>query len=107
MSNLPARISAGVPNSRQVVRAARAQERTELAIQEHQLAALYDREAAAIDSEAIAEVTKNSLVNVLDVLDFGLERAGPDRPAAREIVSRAVERLERLDDAAIMRRYGR
>jgi hypothetical protein len=106
MTNLPARISAGVPNSRQVVRAARAQERTELAIVEHQLAALYDRECSVIDSESIAEVTKNSLVNVLDVLDFGLERAG-DRPAARELVSRAIARLEHLDDAAIMRRYGR
>jgi hypothetical protein len=106
MSNLPARISAGVPNSRQVVRAVRAQERTELAILEHQLGALYDRECSVIDSESLSEVTKNSLVNVLDVLDFGLERAG-DRPAARELVSRAVERLERLDDAAILRRYGR
>jgi hypothetical protein len=106
MSNLPARISAGVPNSRQVVRAARAQERTELAILEHQLAALYDRECSIIDSESLSEVTKNSLVNVLDVLDFGLERAG-DRPAARELVSRAVERLERLEDTDILRRYGR
>jgi hypothetical protein len=106
MPNLPARLSAGVPNSRQVVRAARAQERTELAIHEHQLAALYDRECAIIDSDSITEVTKHSLVNVLDVLDFGLERAG-DRPAARELVARAVSRLEQLDDAATMRRYGR
>ncbi len=106
MSNLPARLPDGVPNRRQVIRATRATERTEIAILEHQLAALYDRECAVIDSEAITEVTKNSLDNVLGVLDYGLERAG-DRPAARELVARAISRMEQLEDAAIMRRYGR
>lgn len=106
MSNLPAHLPGGVPNSRQVVRAARAQEQTELAILEHQLAAFYDKECAVIDSEAITEVTKNSLDNALGVLDYGLDKAG-DRPAARELVARAVSRMEQLEDAAIMRRYGR
>jgi hypothetical protein len=106
MSNLPARLPKGVPGSRQVIRATRATERTEIAILEHQLSALYDRECSIIDSESITEVTKNSLVNILGVLDFGLERA-QDRPAARELVARAVARLEQLDDAGIMRRYGR
>jgi hypothetical protein len=107
MANLPDRIPPGIPHSRQLARAARAQERTELAVLEHQLAALYDRECAVIDSDSITEVTKHSLTNVLGVLDFGLEKAGNDRPAAREIVARAVQRLEHLDDAAIMSRYGR
>jgi len=106
MSNLPARLPDGVPNHRQVVRAARAQERTELAILEHQLAAHYDRECAVIDGDSIREVTKNSLDNVLEVLDEGLKKAG-DRPAARELVARAISRQERLEDAAIMRRFGR
>jgi hypothetical protein len=106
MSNLPARLPDGVPNRRQVVRATRATERTELAILDHQLAALYDRECAIIDSESIKEVTVNSLDNVLGVLDYGLEKAG-DRPAAREVVARAISRMEQLEDAAIMRRYRR
>lgn len=106
MSNLPARLPDDMPNSRQVTRATRAQERTELAIFEHQLATLYDRECAVIDTESIAEVTEHSLDNALGLLDYGLERAG-DRPAARELVSRALTRFEQLDNAAIMRRYGR
>lgn len=106
MSNLPARLSDGVPNRRQVIRATRAREQVEDSILEHQLRALYDRECSVIDSESIAEVTKNSLDSVLGVLDYGLERAG-DRPAAREIVARAVSRLEQLEDADIMRRHGR
>jgi hypothetical protein len=105
-SNLPARLPDGIPNRRQVVRATRAQERTELAILDHSLAALYDRECALIDSESIKEVTKNSLDNVLGVLDDGLEKAG-DRPAARELVARAISRQEQLEDSAIMRRFGR
>jgi hypothetical protein len=106
MSNLPARLPDGVPNRRQVIRATRATERTELAVLEHQLAALYDRECAIIDSETIKEVTESSLDNVLEVLDRGLKKAG-DRPAALEFVAHAISRMESLDDAAIMRRFGR
>jgi hypothetical protein len=106
MSNLPARLPDGVPNRRQLIRATRAQERIELAILEHQLGALYDRECALIDSDSIKEITMSSLDNVVEVLDHGLEKAR-GRPAVGEALARAVSRMESLEDAAIMRRYGR
>jgi hypothetical protein len=105
MSNLPANLSEGAQPSRQLVRAARARESTELAIYEHHLGALYDQECSRIDSQVIAEVARFSLENGLDVLDWGLERAGSSL-VKRELVARAVSRQAELDNAQIMRRFG-
>jgi hypothetical protein len=105
MSNLPARLTDDAPLSRQVVRATRAQEKTELAVFEHHLTARYQAECDRIDSQAIADVTKSALENELDLLDWALERAG-DSPAKRELVSRAVSLQQRIDNTRIARRYG-
>lgn len=104
MPDLPARWE-GRP-SRQLARAARAQEGTELAIYEHQLGARYQAECDRIDSEAIADVTKSALEHELAVLDWGLEQAAGS-PAKAELVSRAVALQSKIDSARIARRFGR
>lgn len=91
--------------SRQVARAARTQEGTELAIYEHQLGARYLAECDRIDSEAIADVTKGAIEEELSVLDYGLDQAGGSA-AKIELVSRLVGIQSRIDAARIARRFG-
>jgi hypothetical protein len=106
MSNLPARLSDVALPSRALVKAARATQRTELAIYEHGLDARRQVECDRIDSQAIADVTRTALDEEMDVLDWGLERAGRS-PAKRELVSRMVAQQSRIDIARIGRRFGR
>lgn len=91
--------------SRQLARATRAQEGTELAIFEHQLSARYLAECDRIDSEAIADVTRSALEQELGVLDWGLAEAAGS-PAKTELVSRMVGLQSKIDSARIARRFG-
>ena len=72
MSNLPARLDDLPGNSRQLVKAVQAQEKTELAVYEHHLATRYLAEVDRIDGEAISEVVKAALEEELNLLDWGL-----------------------------------
>lgn len=105
MSQLPARLSASPRHSRRVERAARAQEKTELAIYEHHLAARYLTEIDRIDSAAIGDVTKSALDEELRTLDYGLELSAGS-PAKAELVSRLVGLQSKIDGARIARRFG-
>ena len=106
MSDLPARLPNGSPaNSRQMRRAVQAQERTELAVFEHHLAASYLREVERIDAEALAGVVKTAINEELDTLDYGLGLAAGS-PAKAELVSRLVSMQSKIDGARIARRFG-
>jgi hypothetical protein len=105
MSNLPARLADSVRPSRQLVRAARATQRAELSIYEHQLAAGVEVACDQIDSRAIADVTRTALEEEMNVLDEFTERAGSSR-AKRELVARMVTQQSRIDIARIGRRFG-
>lgn len=104
MSDLPARWE-GVRSSRQQERAARAQEKTELAIYEHHLTARYQAEIDQIDSAAIGDVTKAALEEEMNVLDWGLQQAAGSQAKA-ELVSRMVSLQSKIDSARIARRFG-
>jgi hypothetical protein len=104
MTNLPARWQAGQP-SRQLARATKAQEQTELAVFQHNLDARYLAECDRIDSQAIADVTKAALEEELSVLDWGLEQAAGS-PAKAELVSRMVAQQSKIDLGRIARRFG-
>ena len=91
--------------TRQLDRATRAQEGTELAIFDHHLATEYQAACDRIDSAAIADVTKSALENELAVLDWGLEQAAGS-PAKAELVSRMVGLQSKIDSARIARRFG-
>jgi hypothetical protein len=105
MSQLPDRLSGPRVDSRQLVRVARAQEKTELAIYEHHLQARYLSEVDRIDSTAIADVTRSALEEEMNVLDWGLERAAGS-PAKAELVGRMVAQQSRIDIGRIARRFG-
>jgi hypothetical protein len=105
MNNLPVRLVDGTAPSRQLVRAAKAQERTELAIYEHNLASRYLAECDRVDSQAIADVTKTALDEEMEVLDWGLQRAGGSAAKA-QLVAEKVAMQSRIDSARIARRFG-
>jgi hypothetical protein len=104
MSDLPTPWRDG-PFSRQVTKASRAQEQTELAVYEHHLEARYLAEIDLIDSQAIADVAKGALEEELAVLDWGLKQAAGS-PAKAELVSRMVSLQSSIDSARIARRFG-
>ncbi|HSS34291.1 MAG TPA: hypothetical protein VLL27_13525 [Solirubrobacterales bacterium] len=104
MNELPARLD-GLRPSRQLTRATAAQERTELAVFEHHLAARYLAEIDRIDSTAIADVAEAALGEEMRVLDWGLSEAG-DSVTKAELVSRKVSLQSRINNARIARRFG-
>jgi hypothetical protein len=106
MSNLPVPLGATARSSRALTRAARATERTELAIYKHHLAARYQAECDEIDSKAIADVVETALREEMRVLDSTLARAGSS-PAKKELVARMVALQSEIDMRRISRRFGR
>jgi hypothetical protein len=105
MSNLPARLSDAALSSRRLSRAARATEKAELDIYEHNLdiqrRVAYDQ----IESHAIADVTRNTLNEEMNILDEFQARAASS-PVRRELVARMVAQQSRIDIARIGRRFG-
>lgn len=105
MSHLPRRLGDPFGNERQAAKAARAQERTELAIFEHHLQIRYLAECDFLDAQAVADVTKNALEGELANMDWGLEQAAGS-PAKAELVARHVALQSRLNNARIGRHFG-
>jgi hypothetical protein len=103
--NLPARLPDGLTNNRQLIRATRAQERTELAIFQHHLNARFHAECEQIDAKALADVARTALDEEMSVLDWGLEQAQGSAVKA-ELVSRMVAMQSRIDNDRIARRFG-
>jgi hypothetical protein len=103
--NLPVPVPDPERPSRQLARAIKAQERTELAVFEHNLAARYQAECDRIDSQAIADVTRTALDEEMSVLDWGMAQAG-DSLAKAELVSRKVAMQSKIDSDRIARRFG-
>jgi hypothetical protein len=91
--------------SEQIIRAATAQRRTELAVFEHNLAARYVAECERIDAQALGDVVKTALEEELSVLDWGMEQA-TGSAAKAELVSRKVAMQSRINSARIARRFG-
>lgn len=104
MPDLPVPWESGLTD-RQIVRAARALEKTTEAVYSHQLEMDYLRMCDQIDSATIAEVAKAALEEEMRVLDEGLALAG-DSAAKRLLVSRMLEIQSRIDTARISRTFG-
>jgi hypothetical protein len=101
---LPVRV-ARVGHSRQLAQATRAQERTELAIYEHGLESHFLAEIDRLDSQAIADVTREAIEQELANLSYGLELA-QGSAAKAELVSRLVNLQSTLDNRRIAQRFG-
>jgi hypothetical protein len=90
---------------RQLAKAQRAAADTEMAIYRHALAARLASEADRLESQAAADVLQASLDAELDLLEYGMRRAGGS-PAKAELVARKVEMLSSINNRRISRRFG-
>jgi hypothetical protein len=88
-----------------MTRARRAQTSVELRLFGYTLEARLLAEKDRIDSQAIADVSRAALDEELNLLDYGLTRAGSSA-AAVELVARHVERVVTINDRRITRRFG-
>jgi hypothetical protein len=90
---------------RQLAKAKRAQAGAGLDIFRHGLATRTRAEFDRQDAEAAADASRASLEEELDLLDYGMARAGQSA-AKLELVSRHVERLSTINNRRITRRFG-
>jgi molybdopterin-guanine dinucleotide biosynthesis protein A len=105
MSNLPVLHSDNEFPPRQLVRAVKAQRRTELAVFKHSLRARYEAECARLDTQALSDVVKTALEEEMGLMEWGLERAGGS-PAKAELVARKLAMFSNINSQCIARRFG-
>ncbi len=91
--------------TRQLAKARRAQAGAELELFRYGLAARTRAEADRLDSQAVADASRTALELEIDLLDYGLARAGQSA-AKLELVSRKVELLANANSRRIARRFG-
>jgi hypothetical protein len=90
----------------QSTQAVRALRKAELVAFRNGLDAAVLAECDRQDSQAVADSCTAALNAELDLLDWGLHRAG-NSAAKAELVARKVSRLASLNDSRITRRFGR
>jgi hypothetical protein len=92
-------------SSRQVAAARRAEASQALEVHRYGLGARARAEIDMIDSQAVADAARAALKEEIDLLEYGMARAGGSA-AKIELVARTVERLAAIDDRRITRRFG-
>lgn len=109
MSLHPAPFVEGEPDGhltkRQAARASRDQGVAELAVFRYGLQTRVQAERDRLDSQAVADASRTALEEELDLLDYGLGRAGISGAKAA-IVARHVEQLVSINNRRITRRFG-
>ncbi len=106
MSLLPALLDDDTGFSpRQMAKARRAQENTEIKLFGHTLEAHTIAEIDRLDSQAIADASRAALEQEVGLLEYGLARA-QGSVAKTELVARHVERMAAINDRRITRRFG-
>lgn len=104
-SLVPFNDDGGWLTSRQLARARRAQASTDLAVYRHGLEAHARAEIDRQDTQAVADASRAALEEEMDLLDYGLARAGGSAAKA-ELVARHVERLATINTRRITERFG-
>lgn len=92
-------------SSRQLAKARRAQEGTELVVFEHTLQAQALADMDRADTQAVTDATRTALEEEMDLLDYGLARTNGSAAKA-ELVARHVNRLAAINDRRLTRRFG-
>lgn len=90
---------------RQVTKARRSQANAGFAVYRHGLEAFVLSEFDRLDSQAAADATRAALDEELDLLDYGVGRAGQS-PLKARLVARRVERFSAINDRRLTRRFG-
>ena len=105
MSMLPDVTRRDSLSPRQLQRAARAQQNTELETFQHSLAARFRAECDRIDTYAVADALRTALDEEIDLLAYGMRRAAGSAAKA-ELVARKAEMLSTINNSRIARRFG-
>ena len=92
-------------NRRQIVQARKAEAATALDLHRYGLGARFRAQVDIYDSQALADANQAAVACEMDVLDYGLSRAG-NSVAKVEMTARAAERMARINDRRIMRKFG-
>ncbi len=90
---------------RQIVKARRAQASTELAVFRYAVQTRAQAEEDRLDSQAVGDASQAALDVEMELLDYGLARAGASA-AKIELVARHVQRMAAINDRRISRRFG-
>lgn len=106
MSLLPAPLDDDTGlTGRQLKQARHAQASSSLEVFRYGLGARARAEIDRIDSQAVADATRAAMDAELDLVDYGMSRAGQSAVKA-EIVARHVHRLGHVNDRRLIRRFG-
>lgn len=102
----PARLDdpAGL-SRRQIEQARRAEAANTLEVFRYGLGARARAQIDIHDSQALADANRAAVSTEMDLLDYGLSRAGMSA-AKVEITARAVQRMAIINDRRILRRFG-
>ncbi len=105
-SSLPAPLDSPTGlNRRQIEQARKAQADNALEAFRYGLGAHARAQIDIHDSQALADANRAAVTEELDLLDYGLSRAGASA-AKVEITARAVQRMGTINDRRIMGRFG-
>lgn len=92
-------------SSRQVAKARRAQADAVLEVFHYGLGAQMRADFDRHDSQSVADASAAALESEMELLDRGMARVGMSA-AKVELVARHVERLARINDRRLTRRFG-
>jgi hypothetical protein len=92
-------------NRRQVVQARKAEASTALELYRYGLGARFRAQVDIYDSQALADANRAAVSEEMDLVEYGLSRAGTSA-AKIEMTARAAQRMATINDRRIMRRFG-
>jgi hypothetical protein len=90
---------------RQVAQARQAEASTALEVFRYGLGARARAQMDICDSQALADANRAAVSEEMDLLDYGLSRAGT-LAAKVEMTARAAQRMSLINDRRIMRKFG-
>jgi hypothetical protein len=96
---------AGGLTRRQLEQARKVEADTALELHRYKHGAHFRAQIDIYDSEALADANRAAVCEEMDLVDYGLSRAGMSA-AKIEMTARAAQRMARINDRRIMRRFG-
>jgi uncharacterized protein YicC (UPF0701 family) len=105
VSRLPIRRRETAITGRDIGQAERAASKADLATFKYALKSREEAEQDRLDSQAMADALRASLDEEIDLLDYGLRRAGGS-PVKAELVARKLDMLSATNNRRISRRFG-
>jgi len=86
-------------------RARKAEASTALELHRYRLGARFRAQVDIYESQALADANRAAVCEEMDLVDYGLSRAGTSA-AKIEMTARAAQRMATINERRIMRRFG-